>query len=477
MPIPENAVTDTLEILAASGNVRATENLISNFTTSPTERQRHLHVKAHLKAAPPSTIPTSALAVLHAYEQKALFAPMQTYTSCITALFSTPSSTARAQGWDLFTHMRYVAHPNPDACLYTLMIRACASPLISSRTSEPEKALDFWTEMTIDKKIEPTVGAYNAVILACARSGVKMYVNEAYRLAKQMLDAYRDARGVSAYRPNKKTFCALLEGAKRIGDLGRARWILAEIVRSGDVNEADRDINGPEDIRVDEEIMMHLFQAYAVYKPPFKREATVVQEETPTTVSQIPNVEPSTSLNTEATDSQSEQTALTTDSTPSFSHIPPQSHEEVLHEVTFLFQRILDDTGALSSPAHRRNPNDSHLSPNLQNKFSDVQLTPRLLSSYLSVFFRHAPLELAQQIFWKVFDQLGLQRNARVYVEALERCAYAKRGREREVAMRFADDVWKEWRSFEDAGQDGEKRLSARLIERAYGARIRLYAM
>ena len=77
----------------------------------------------------------------------------------------------------------------------------------------------------MDHKIPPTVQAYNVVVLACARSGTKTYMNEALRLARQMLDSHRDARGISAFRPDEKTLCALLEGTKRIEDLGRARWI------------------------------------------------------------------------------------------------------------------------------------------------------------------------------------------------------------------------------------------------------------
>ncbi|KAF9450726.1 hypothetical protein P691DRAFT_809562 [Macrolepiota fuliginosa MF-IS2] len=482
MPIPENAVTDALEILATAGDVQATETIIKTFITTPTERQRHLHVKAHLNAAPPFTIPTSALAILHSYEEKALFAPLQTYTRCITTLYSI-SSVARAQAWDLFTHMRYVAHPDPDIVLYTLMIRACASPLSGSRRSEPEKALDFWTEMTVDHKIEPTVAAYNAVILACARSGERVYVNEAYRLAKEMLDTHRDARGVSAFKPNRKTFCALLEGAKRVGDLGRARWILAEMVRATGEYEAGGagDLNRPVDVSVDEEVMFHLFHAYAVYRPPFRREATVIvheegressNETAATSSSEERTTLPSSTTSPDNPPPESNgPTAPTLDTAPSFSHIPPQSHEEVIHEAAFLFRRILNDTGVLPLPHHHQ-----HLSPHLLDKFSQVQLTSRLINAYVHVFFRHASLDVAQKLFWKVFDQLGVQRSARVYVQALEVCAHARKGRDRDVALGFAENLWKEWCVLEENGWDG-KRVSARLIERAYVAKLRLHSV
>jgi hypothetical protein len=119
--------------------------------------------------------------------------------------------------------------------------------------------------MTIDRRIPPAAGAYNAAILACACSGSKVYVNEAFRLAKEMLDSHRDAHGRSAFRPDSRTFGALLEGAKRIGDLGRVRWILAEMI------EVSRRDPESKDVVVDERIMMHVFRSYATYEPPFRR--------------------------------------------------------------------------------------------------------------------------------------------------------------------------------------------------------------
>jgi hypothetical protein len=94
-----------------------------------------------------------------------------------------------------------------------MIIRACASPFNARYPFEPEKALDLWREMTKDQKLTPTAGSY-------AKSGTKSYVNEALRPARQMLDSHRDAHSLPAFRPDRKTFCALLEGAKRIGDLG-----------------------------------------------------------------------------------------------------------------------------------------------------------------------------------------------------------------------------------------------------------------
>ncbi|KXN85228.1 hypothetical protein AN958_11503 [Leucoagaricus sp. SymC.cos] len=456
--------------------VQDTEYVIANFITSPTDRQRHLHVKAHLKNTPEHEIPTSALKVLHAYEEKALPVPMQTYTSCIGTLFATKSSLAHAQAWDLFSHMRYVAHPDPDVWLYTVMIQGCAESRTGS--SSPEKALDLWTEMTVDKKLEPTDWAYNAIIMALAKSGERRFINEAYRLAKQMFNGFRDARGVSAFGPNRFTFCALLEGAKRIGDLARARWILAEIVRGGSTGlEADSN----EEIRIDKTIMTHIFQTYALYRPPFKREATVVVSEESDRRANDSSSTESAASSKEAAEVTSEEfqanVSLTAfDAIPSFSHIPPQSHQEVLREATFLFQRILHDIGVLPALPEQQGP---HFSPSLVGKFSGVTLTRPLLNAYISVFLRHGPLQLAERMFWSIFKQFSVPINARIYVDTLEKCSFAKKD-QREVAMRFSEDIWTKWKELEDAGvdsHDSTRALDPRLIERAYIARLRLFSI
>ena len=381
---------------------------------------------------------------------------MQTYTSVITSLFSCPSSLARAQGWDIFAHMRYVAHPKPDVLLYTLMIRACASPVNTRYPSEPEKALDLWTEMTQDQKIIPTVGSYNAIILACARSGTKTYINEALRLAKQMLDSHRDAHGLPAFRPDRKTFCALLEGAKRIGDLGRARWILAEIVRGRGVDTKEE---GDGQVEIDEEVMMHMFHAYAAYRPPFQRAATKLLEEKPTLQQQQQGSRPTIT-----------GTVIEADDAPSFAHIPPQSRPEVIREVKILFQRIVEDRNS-TNPTAAATPS----LPFSDRRFKNVDITTRLIASYLSIFYRHASLESCRELFWKIFEEHRVVRNLRVYVEGLERCANAKKGAERAVALKFSDDLWIKWCEMEQALKTQDAKPSdPRLVERAHIARIRV---
>ena len=103
----------------------------------------HLHVKTHLKAALHLLI-----SFLPHYETKT-FELLQIYTSVIASLFSQPSSLAKAQVWDIFAHVLYTSHPIPDVVIYTLMISTCASLIMTRYSSEPEKALDLWTGMTV----------------------------------------------------------------------------------------------------------------------------------------------------------------------------------------------------------------------------------------------------------------------------------------------------------------------------------------
>ncbi|KAI0298979.1 hypothetical protein B0F90DRAFT_1729750 [Multifurca ochricompacta] len=427
----------------------STELSQSNIRLGPlTDRQRHLHIKAHEKSVPAGTVPESSLSLLHAYENAGRPAPMTAYSRILAALFRTPSSLAHAQAWDIFSHMRYVAHPHPDALLFTQMIHACALPT----PAEPERALDLFTEMTIDRGIQPTAGAYTAAILACARSGSKTYVNEAFRLAKEMLDSHRDARGRGAFRPDSHTFSALLEGAKRIGDLSRVRWILAEMVN------AARKRPESKDIVVDERIMTHVFHAYATYKPPFKRSMAPLASEfkgntglSSTSLSSLPNLAGSSAVDYQLS---APVEAL---QNPSFSHLPPQSRSEVLGEARALFSRF-------SRPSFPSDP----LPP-----LPDVHVTPRLLNAYLSVFYAHASLETAHEMFRTIFAEHSLEKDALTLVEALERCAGARRGPERASVSRFAEEAWGEWTALENS----QVRVSARHVQRAYAARIRVLSL
>ena len=211
-------------------------------------------------------------------------------------------------------------------------------------------------------------------------------------------------------------------------------------------------------VEIDEEAMMHMFHAYAAYRPPFQRAATKLLKEKPSLQQQQQQPVSQPTMTSMAIDA---------DDPPSFAHIPPQSRSEVIREVKILFQRIVEDRNSTNSTA---TPTPSL--PFSDRKFKNVEITTGLIASYLSVFYRHGSLDTSREVFWKIFEEHGVIRSLRTYVEGLERRANSKRGMERGVALKFADEIWIKWCEVELALK--MKPSDLRLVERAHVAMIRV---
>jgi len=406
---------------------------------------------------------------------------MKTYTYLISTLTSVPSSLAKAQAWDLFSHMRYVAHPTPDAVIYNLMILACARAPPSGGTgdTEPQRALDLFTEMTVDNNIPPTRDTYTAVILACARSGKPEFVNEAFRLAKEMLDGHRDALGRPAFTPNNMLFGALLQGAKRIRDLLRARWILAEmvqvIIRQHRARVDDgMDIPEQDEIVLTENKMIHVFHAYASYQVPFHRSVTRIAGGRGDTIEAVPPEPISSDLpevpigaaETEV-DRGEVNNAATSDADPRFNSIPPQSRKEVLAEAKNLFEGILHDTQRSQIPPQ----NSGNESPMF---FKNVRVSTSLVNSYLSVHYNHGGVTESQNLFKTLFEEVGVKRDFFSYVEALEACSrWSCIKTRRDLVLKFTEEIWELLQKDESVHSEMHS-VRIRLIERANVALIRV---
>lgn len=539
LPLSEPLLNTVMSAYANSGSVEEIELFIKRFISQkPTVKQIDFHIKSHIRSAARTGsqygIP-SALRVLHAYENKSLFPSVQSYTRLISALFSTtpptpPSNRYYTHAWDLFAHMQYVSGHTPDVLLYALMIRACAGTSSAGMGKgsvyvETERALDLWTEMTIDRKLTPNKGAYNAIINVLARSSLSYsspdsttpastsssaaaanqpnprktdsYYTHAFLLARQMFSSSLNAYGEPnpEMGPDGDTFKALLIAAKRRGDLGRARWILAEILRLD--SEVNNKGDGEKKKLLDEEVMMHVLHAYASYRPPFKRSAAPLVSEssssgsskhthtqsssvdasTPVAMNEIdPDVEVSEvsershsdanqhsgesnevenkleqNINTADVAVDNEETPLSDSSSDTnlttapenrkyFTATPPQSRAEVIGEVTALFERVLYDNGLFLSSDTKSDTNDKTDSGLLSSgAFSGVAITTRLVNSYLSVYYVHSALSHCQDLYNTIFQRLqneGLEikKTLRTYVEALERCAKeSSRGRKRRL--------------------------------------------
>ena len=395
---------------------------------------------------------------------------MKSYTRVISALLhvrTSPSSDPRlgasaaySQAWDLFSHMRYVAHPTPDAHLYAVMIRACATT--SSSRAEPERALDLWTEMH-ENRIEPTRAAYEAIVLVFGRAG-REWLGESMRFAKEMRARY--CASPSSGASERRMWCALLEGCKRVGDLNRARWILAEALRLDSDSRMEDTQVGMEAAKgtVDAKMMCHVFHTYASYQPPFSRGATRL-------------VDDPSAAHDESSRSPVETHDDHTDA-PTFSRVPPQTASDVIAEVEFLFKRIAHDTKALPQQRENHQYSDDPLS----GKFANMQLTPPLLNAYLSVFYRHASIERSREIFATLFGSSRIATfsgNAHTFLEALEGCALASK-EERFIAGQWAQELWVHWESVEAKGvATGHEDVGtfARLIERAHTAMRRVLVL
>lgn len=420
-------------------------------------------VKAHLHSSPGQSI-GKALQAIHDFEARGLFPPMKSYTRVIRKMFRNKTAVFRAQAWDLFAHMRYVAHPQPDEFLYACMINSCAvGPTQSQVWSQPERALDLWQEMraSLGEGVLPSVFSYNAIISVCARS--RKFTGEAFRLAREMLNAHRDAFGRPLLAPNRYTFSALVEAAKTRGDLSRVRWILAELLSiNSRVEDSDALAKVPV---VDEEIMMQVFLAYGSYKPPFARSSTRVYDEK--------DVQPVEEVVEKET---SEPTKEVAEKRSTFPSTPPQTSGEVIAEASLLFERVVQDqTQSVDGPSGE----DSRPATSY---FRNVKMTTRLLNSYLCVHYRHGPIGDAQKLFYgsdneqSLYERLGVEYSLRSYVEALERCAYPRNRSERTVALAFAERLWVDIQRVLRAGDDVSLSTGkgARWTERAWVAMIRV---
>ena len=71
--------------------------------------------------------------------------------------------------------------------------------------------------------------------------------------------------------------------------------------------------------------------------------------------------------------------------------------------------------------------------------------------------------------------EADVERNVYTYLHALQRISNHRSTDEREVALRFANELWNEWQVLEkDLPKYGK---SARMIERVYAAMIKVNAM
>ncbi|CAE6411953.1 unnamed protein product [Rhizoctonia solani] len=371
-----------------------------------------------------------------------------------TSTSKTNPSVAIAAVHDLFTHMRYVAHPNPSLEAYSVVIGACAR----GYQVNPLRALELLQEIKQgllagragliqpQLDISSLVACYNGAIRACARAGAR-FASDAFRLAKELVqpDGIPLAGAtIGGIGPDRKTMTALMHSAKRMGDLARTRWILTEVMRA----QSTEYENGSEAI-LDEEIMVCAFQAYSAFRPSFRRE--IIRNQT----------EGTEGTTTGGNVGDTHDPVPTEMSTPA-AYTVPQSSPEALKEADILLSRILS----------KRTTSPDRL-------FSHVPISARIMNAYLGIYYSHAPLERALARFEECYSHV--EPNAYTFVNLLERLARAAEP-DRQLSLAYAKKIWADWEDWVQHVDTGQvdptlAEATSRAIERAWAAIIRIYSL
>ena len=448
--------------------------------------------------------------------------------------------------------MRLHAHPIPDAPLYALMIRACARGVPqphdiddptqnfastttttsdgARRISDAERALDLFREMTTRYSVRPNAEVYNSLILACARR--KDFYVEAFRLLREMVELAHVHDPLASespadkglnFAPDRYTFNALLQGCARNRDLARARWVLAEMIRTTLplFDAALRESMGRSEVmellakRPNEETMCHVFHTYAAYVPPLKRNqllrtgsgsnaspasptpATTPANALPTSNAGIGASDPTQVAERSRLEEEGEGTTAE-EAAQIFSALVPQTSSDLVSESRSLLARILADQPSGST---------SRSDGGVEGPLGGVNPGVRLVNSYLTVLAAHLPAQHRARVLHStlhrlpdeggepsleagLFSRLGLEPNEHSYRIVLEALC-SQPGTDEHVSI--VQSVWDQFQHYlahptpsfhggtqlaldQDAARASEARLDAVQVQKAWSACIHFWA-
>lgn len=286
---------------------------------------------------------------------------------------------------------------------------------------------------------------------------------EGLRMMKRMLE--------TNVVPTRRTFHALLEGARTQGDLARARWMLVKMVGVG--GEA----------APDENTLGLVFLTYARYVCPVKQEtgvktvvrkggkekvATVEAEVTePVELTPLASKDDTITLDTPTKPTTSSIDTTTTSSSTSALQILdllgdsplfypgplPQTSTALLSEAKTLFTQSLSPT--------------STLFPSLSNP------TPFLLNSYLTLLASHSTLPATYDFFNTVYKEKGVEKNRFAWEEMMKKCEGA---RNRLSGEKVGKEIFEEWLIW-DAKMGKEREGWGRNVREMWGGMIRILAL
>ncbi|BGP38774.1 hypothetical protein JCM10449v2_002711 [Rhodotorula kratochvilovae] len=447
-PIADGTVLEEALAIYASQKRPQDALALANFAR---QHSLPLSVTAHhhlLTSILPSH-PELAVRHLHSMEASGHTPLLATYTAVTQRLLSpaSPPHLVR-QGWDLFSHTRLVAYPVPDVPLFATMIQACSHGAHPS----PERAIDLFTEMADDKRLAPSELAYNGVIRACAREGSQEYYFEALRFVRRMLDEH--------VAPSRHTFHALLEGAKRHGDLARARWVLVKMVGVGG------------DAAPNETTLALVLQTYAAFRPPGSRARHAPKPEVaapggaanppgeregarpderarPSPVLEAkedPAALPLIPLGEGADASTLKVIEMLGEASLFYPGPLPQTSAEVAAEARNLMLQVVD--AAVLAPSSPASSNGPARAPPREGMFPGAAPSTFLINAYLAVLNSHAPFASSFDLFRGAFAAAGVEKNRFSYEIMLRRCEIGDVDTTRVAA---AKEVWEEWVRWSEA--------------------------
>ncbi|CAH7667941.1 hypothetical protein BY996DRAFT_6410152 [Phakopsora pachyrhizi] len=410
---------------------------------SVSNAKTHAEVHAMLYQTPYAAVDAfeSANAYVHKLEEAAKPPGTETYLQLFG--FISYASLRRSNAVHLFNRMRLKAHPSPPISIWNAVLKV----LGAGASPEPERSMDMFLEIRANN-LKPTIQTYNYLIRAMCRmrrsaigsQGRKMELEKWYNTALRFLNEMIFEDNL---RPNLSTYSVLLEGAKRMGDLPRAKWTYGLFLRQ---LEIDRDSAFSDQRNLDwahVQAVTSLLQTYSSFKPARK------------------------DLQLKLDDVSEAKSSL---SNPEFFQTIPQNRLEVLREAEMLIGQFIKE----------KKIEGLQLSPHPQSR-ADQRKISFLVGSYLAVCSWHSTIEklfdayksYTKQI--KDYDGFGVIRNSWIYLIILERCESLRSPKK---SGEVAREVFKEWESNLDELTKFEQveSVDSRLISQIWSTWIRLQA-
>lgn len=275
------------------------------------------------------------------------------------------------RAWKTFDHMR-LEICQPDIVAYSLMIHSCA------KTNNAERSMDLFEEMQ-SRNIKPNRVTFNSLINACARR--EDYFIQAFNVLREMQ--------YQGHQPDKYTFNALIFACSKQGDIPRAKWLLSEMLRGAQADEA---------LKPDSITMTNILWTYSAWVPPTNPVIPTLQTDAVNAMDAVYDNQPPPMKAEDWT----------------FDLAPPKRINSVVKDLKALIDILTTKQDPL---------------------FSEVKLTTFLWNAYLSAVLKHQSINAGMEVFKSI-----AKPNAWTYKLILQKCYDDK-------LENIAEEMWKAWNS------------------------------